>query len=327
MRYLTGLGIAILLLGMTAVPANAATPRTPAQPSDFNGDGYVDLAIGVPADEDGAGGVNIIYGSASGLTASGDQYWSQDSPGVKGIAGPSVDADDDERFRVGDSFGNVLASGDFDRDGFADLAIGVPWDQVAGTKYGGGVNVLYGSRHGLTADGDQLWNRENLSLGAEATIVGRGVAAGDLNGDGFPDLAISFSLDHGAVEVVLGGPNGLSAVGATLLSGTSPGFPGELGDQGLGSVLLCADLDGDGFDDLVAAGPNASVAEALGAGAVIVMYGDPLGPDFDRSQVWTQDSPGVAGIAEAGQQFGQAVAAGDFDGDGRADLAIAVRKL
>ncbi len=62
---------------------------------DFNGDGRDDLAIGVPFEglPDGAGGtideagaVNLLYGSAKGLRARGDQFWHQDSPGVKDAA-------------------------------------------------------------------------------------------------------------------------------------------------------------------------------------------------------------------------------------------------
>jgi hypothetical protein len=53
---------------------------------DFNGDGFADLAAGVPS-EDGngisdAGVVHVIYGSAAGLSSAGNQFWTQDSPGV-----------------------------------------------------------------------------------------------------------------------------------------------------------------------------------------------------------------------------------------------------
>lgn len=50
---------------------------------DFSGDGYADLAIGGPYENVGgasdAGAVNVIYGSADGLTLRGNQFWSQDS--------------------------------------------------------------------------------------------------------------------------------------------------------------------------------------------------------------------------------------------------------
>ena len=90
---------------------------------DFNSDGYDDLAIGVPQEDIGsitdAGGVNVIYGSSSGLIASfsgtaqrADQFWSQNSADV-------LDSSE-----VEDGFGSSLASGDFNGDGIDDLAIG-----------------------------------------------------------------------------------------------------------------------------------------------------------------------------------------------------------
>ena len=57
---------------------------------DFNGDGYADLAVGVPGEDVGsisdAGAVHVLYGSVSGLTSTWDQLWTQDSPGVPGVA-------------------------------------------------------------------------------------------------------------------------------------------------------------------------------------------------------------------------------------------------
>src|SRR5262245_34372685 len=53
--------------------------------ADFNGDGFSDLAIGVPGENNSAGAVNVIYGSAAGLSANGpvvNQLWSQDSAAV-----------------------------------------------------------------------------------------------------------------------------------------------------------------------------------------------------------------------------------------------------
>ena len=58
---------------------------------DFNDDGFADLAIGVPGEDRNAGAVNVLYGSARGLGATGsggpeDQLWTQDSPGIRGGA-------------------------------------------------------------------------------------------------------------------------------------------------------------------------------------------------------------------------------------------------
>ena len=115
--------------------------------ANFTGGGYADLAIGVPLDraagEAGPGAVNILYGSASGLSARGAQWWSQASRGIKG------NAVREERF------GFSLTTGHFAGRAAADLAIGVRSDEAA-REFGGAVNVIYGSARGLTARGDQL---------------------------------------------------------------------------------------------------------------------------------------------------------------------------
>ena len=99
-----------------------------------------------------AGAVNILYGSASGLTAAGNQFWTQDNPGIL------------ERAEAGDLFGSALATGDFDGDGFADLAVGVPFENVGSVSDAGAVNILYGSASGLTAAGNQFWAQDSPGI-------------------------------------------------------------------------------------------------------------------------------------------------------------------
>ena len=76
---------------------------------------------------------------------------------------------------AGDVFKDSLACGDFDGDGFDDLAIGVPGEDIGAVVDAGAVNVLYGSGSRLTASGDQLWHQ------GVAGVVG-GAEAGDLFG-------------------------------------------------------------------------------------------------------------------------------------------------
>jgi hypothetical protein len=103
---------------------------------DFNSDGRDDLAIGVPFEDidsiPNAGAVNVLYGSAGGLMAAGDQPWHQDVADVEGAA------------ESGDEFALALAAGDFDGDGQDDLAIAVPEEDVESIADAGAVNVLYG---------------------------------------------------------------------------------------------------------------------------------------------------------------------------------------
>ena len=60
------------------------------------------------------------------------------------------------------STASPLASGDFDSDGFADLAVGVYFEDIGGAINAGAVNGVYGGPDGITATGDQVWDQNDL---------------------------------------------------------------------------------------------------------------------------------------------------------------------
>jgi hypothetical protein len=87
-------------------------------------------------------------------------------------------------------------------------------------------------------------------------------------------------------------------------------------------LSIFGDFSGDGRYDALSAFQEKTSGAVTDAGAVLVMYGKSVGLTSDGSQVFTQDMAGVADAGEAGDQFGAALSAGDFNNDGFADLAI-----
>lgn len=306
--------------------SGTASPRT----SDFNGDGYADLVLAAPLEsvngDEAAGAVNVVYGSSGGLTAANDQIWSQDTFGILDGA------------EIGDFFGSHLAVGDFDADGYGDLAVGAYAEDVGAVIDAGAVNVLYGSEAGLTAAGTQLWTQDTPRIpnfAEEGDEFSAGLGAGDFNGDGFADLAIGArgerfgaAMIAGAVHVLLGSPEGLMAGRNQLWSQDSDGIEdaAEPSDR-FGAFLAAGDIDGDSYEDLAIG----VVGEDLGTfpdpgfvpdtGAVNVLYGSATGLSALDDQFWHQDSPGILGVAEGEDLLG-GVALGDFNADGFADLAV-----
>ena len=137
--------------------------------SDFNADGRDDVAIGVPGNRVGhvnrAGAVHVLYGrpgSSQGLGPVGDQLWTQRGLLAEGGYTHDIEGVPEED----DAFGQALATGDFNGDGFCDFAIGVPGEdlRVDGTNVtrAGVVIVLYGSSTGLSNVNHQLWTQKGI---------------------------------------------------------------------------------------------------------------------------------------------------------------------
>ncbi len=315
---------------------------------DFDGDGFDDLAVGVPGEgitfvniTPIAGAVNVLYGSNSGLTTSGSQFWHQNSQqnGIH-IRGGS---------EYQDRFGSSLATGDFDGDGFDDLAAGVPGESIVfggNTFFGAGaVNVLYGSGAGLTAASNQIWHQNSQQDGIhirggseQGDNFGKKLAVGDFDGNGFDDLAagvpgesIVFNGNEseraGAVNVLYGSKAGLTANGNQIWHQNSQkdGIHIQGGSEpvdAFGGSLAVGDFNDDGKDDLVIGVPGEALGNMINAGAVNVLYGSNDGLSAVGNQIWHQNSAGVKGTAQAGEYFGSSVTTGDFDDDGYDDLAI-----
>jgi hypothetical protein len=277
-------------------PAGAVTPAggTAGAPTwadgtvkaDFNGDGYGDVAASAPlayvSGHKDAGEVVVAYGSAKGLSSSNRQTLSQNSAGVPGTA------------EAGDFFGGTTAIGDFNGDGYSDLAVATPDEKVGSDTDGGTVAVLWGSKDGLRSGttvvdpnpgGHDFW--------------GESLAAGDFDGDGRTDLAVGSSSSY--VYVLRGG---VTTSGKGAKSTGTVHVP-ILGQNNAGAADLTAgDVNGDGRTDLVVDGYADS---STGPNINYLLYGGTSGLSSSNE---LKLSPGLV------------TAIGDINGDGYGDMVI-----
>ncbi len=311
---------------LAPVPGGCAGCAAVAPGGDFNGDGAADLAIGVRGEDvrgtTDAGLVNVIYGSSTGLTGAGDQAWHENKIRL-------------DRAEPGDTFGAALGTGDFNGDGFDDLAVGAPGQAVNGRAHAGAVTVLFGSADGLRRAGAQRFtqNTEGVPGGAEkGDRFGAALAAGDFDGDGSDDLAIGTPNEGlrrrrnaGMVAVLYGSDDRLVPRPGNGWRQGKDGIAGKAErDDLFGASLTVGDLDDNGRDDLVIGVPGEGRGGVPGVGMIHVVLGRAGGLSGTNSQHWYQGSAGVSDTPEAYDRFGFSLAAGDFDGDGKDDVGIGV---
>ncbi|MEV4571390.1 FG-GAP and VCBS repeat-containing protein [Nonomuraea sp. NPDC049419] len=281
---------ALLVLPLATGTAPAAARACGGHPLDFDADGRPDLAVAAPYAHDRAGSVTVMYGSGerAELTQDGAE--------------------------PGDAFGSALAVGDFNGDRCADLAVGVSeeftGERVPGGDGNGVVQVYDGSPRGLVP------GRELALAKPSSDRFGAALAAGDLDGDGRDELVVGAPSHRSGGQVTVYGLKGRKPVAISQKTSWVR-QRASVTDQ-WGAALATGDFDGDGKDELVVGAPADSVRQD-GQGSVTV-----VDVRARRARLLTQATPGIHGAEEKWDGFGAALATGDFNGDGRADLAVGV---
>ena len=294
--------------------------------ADFDLDGACDLVIGIPgADVDGlsaAGRVAVIYGRlGEGLNLE-DIAWFDQSV----LTGT---------LEIGDRFGSVLAAGPVGHNPFPDLVVGVPNDRVGDFAGAGAVHLI------TSNDSDGLGTAFDARLHQDVTNVfgiagpddhfGASLAIGDLTGDDVPDLVVGTPGDRvglvqaaGSVQVIAGGVSGvdISVETQQLLHQDVDDVLGDAAEgDAFGSAIVLGNFNGGDLLDLAVGIPFESQFGPEGSGAVQVFFGTfGGGLSVDTEQILFENliSPEIATF----DRFGDVLASGDFDADGRDELVV-----
>ena len=289
---------------------------------DFGGSSDLDLAIGIPGEDVGAGAVEGLVGTAAGLTATDDVYLTQSSLG----ANPS---------ETGDHFGAALAAGDLGKDAHDDLAIGVPGENTGTATDSGGVHLVYGSPTADFATDDVFLAQSSSGVPGNDEVgdqLGTSVAIGNVIGDEHADLVagepgkdVNGVDSAGQVLVLPGSATGVTTTGSQVRNQDTSGVLDDAEPQDFfGLSLAIGDFGGSAMQDVAIGTPGESVGGDAGAGQVSVLYGSAGGLSVNGDAILNQDRPGMADTSEPGDHFGETLHAAELANGTGADLVAGI---
>ncbi|MEH1124674.1 hypothetical protein [Micromonospora sp. CPCC 206061] len=226
------------------------------------------------------------------------------------------------------NFGDAMTSGDFNGDGYGDLAVGNPGEFApagADRAFGGAVWIFYGGASGLDISQPQHFNQNVAGVPGDMEgydMFGHVVAAGDLNGDGRDDLAIGAHGEKvngqenaGSVTVLYGAAGGLTTTGTQLFTQETAGIPSAAEPHDtFGYGLAIGDMTRDGYADLAISAPSEGESNSpYEGGLIMLLRGSATG-------VVTTGVTSFYGAPQGLSAIGDTMSIADVDGDGDGDL-------
>lgn len=284
---------------------------------DINGDGIDDIVIGATLQDSGgsnAGAAYVIFGKNGGMGGSFDLTALDGTNGFK-LEGAAA----------GDETGVCVATaGDVNGDGYDDLLVGAQFSSITGT-ISGAAYLLFGKPGGFAPvlDLGNLSPRDGILFRGESSgdTTGRAVsAAGDMNGDGYDDIAIGSPWNNaagfkaGAAYVIYGRPDNRApeAIDSRVTGAEDVSYVFNLADFGfvdgdgddLLEVLIASVptrgilmLRGEGgtLDRALSAGETVSVASINADRLYFAAEADASGSDYASFTFGVRDSGGIVG--------------------------------
>lgn len=247
---------------------------------DVDGDGKADIIVGARGDG-GFGRVHVFSG------ADGALLYALDTPNPLG----------DEQF------GSALAAADLSGDGKADIVVGTA-ETVGATTQEGHAYLFAG------ADGSLIhtFATPNPQPGG-GNQFGASLAAGDVNGDGTPDVIVGAYGETVGANTYEGRAYVFSGTDGALLYTLGTPNPDA---ANFGAAVAAGDVNGDGKADIIVGAHRETVGANAYQGRAYVFSG------LDGSLVRALDTPNP----QASAFFGMGVTAGDLNGDGKADVSV-----